>query len=161
MTTNNSASERSKALKTVDTLAKLLDSQFKIPGTEFRFGLDAIVGLIPIGGDAVSFLASGALVLTMARHGASGQLVARMLGNIAIDAIVGAVPFLGDFFDVAFKANNKNVELLKEHYEAGKHSGSGWGIFLLTFIALLTMGAGLAWLLFWVGNLLLSLFGIN
>lgn len=150
----NSASQRSKALKTVDTVAKLLDSQFKIPGTEFRFGLDAIAGLIPVGGDAVSFLASGALVLTMVRHGASGQLAARMLGNIAIDALVGAVPFLGDLFDVAFKANNRNVELLKEHYDEGKHSGSGWGIFLGTLAALLLMGLGLGWLLIQVATIL-------
>ena len=109
----------------------------------------------------MSFLASGALVLTMVRHGASGQLAARMLLNIAIDALVGAVPFVGDLFDVAFKANVKNVELLKEHYDEGKHSGSGWGIFLATFLALLVMGAGLAWLLFWIGGLLLSLFGIG
>jgi len=145
------------SLTLVSVYAKLLDSQFKIPGTEFRFGLDAIAGLIPIGGDAVSFLASGALVLTMVRHGASGQLAARMLGNIAIDALVGAVPFLGDLFDVAFKANNRNVALLKEHYEEGKHTGSGWGIFLGTLLALLLMGAGLAWLLFWIGRSIISL----
>lgn len=106
----------------------------------------------------MSFLASGALVLTMVRHGASGQLAARMLGNIAIDALVGAIPFLGDLFDVAFKANVKNVELLKEHYDEGKHSGSGWGIFLGTFVALAIMGIGLGWLLLKVANLLWSLF---
>ncbi|MFK8055091.1 MAG: DUF4112 domain-containing protein [Saprospiraceae bacterium] len=153
--------DRDKALKTVDTVAKLLDSQFKIPGTEFRFGLDAVAGLIPVGGDAVSFLASGALVLTMVRHGASGQLAARMLGNIAIDAIVGSVPFVGDLFDVAFKANVKNVELLKEHYDDGKHSGSGWGIFFATSFALLLMGAALAWLLLWMGGLLLSVLSLG
>ena len=149
--------DREKALKNVETVAKLLDSQFVIPGTNFRFGLDAIAGLIPVGGDAVSFLASGALVLTMVRHGASGQLAARMLLNIAIDALVGAIPFLGDLFDAAYKANIKNVELLKEHYKEGKHSGSGWGIFVGTFLALLVMGAGLAWLLFQVATLLWSL----
>ena len=149
--------DRDKALKTVDTVAKLLDSQFVIPGTNFRFGLDAIAGLIPVGGDALSFLASGALVLTMVRHGASGQLAAKMLGNIAIDALVGAIPFLGDLFDVAFKANNRNVELLKEHYENGKHSGSGWGIFIGTFAALIVMGVALGWLLLKVAVLLWNL----
>jgi len=149
---------RSKALKTVDTVAKLLDSQFKIPGTDFRFGLDAIAGLIPVGGDAVSFLASGALVLTMVRHGASGELAARMLGNIALDALLGSIPFLGDLFDVAFKANVRNVELLKAHYDEGKHAGSGWGIFFGTLIALICMGAGLAWLLYTVAIGLLSIF---
>jgi hypothetical protein len=149
--------QRDKALKSVETVAKLLDSQFVIPGTNFRFGLDAIAGLIPVGGDAVSFLASGALVLTMVRHGASGQLAARMLLNIAIDAVVGAIPFLGDLFDAAYKANIKNVELLKEHYKEGKHSGSGWGIFVGTLLALLIMGAGLAWLLYQVATLLFGL----
>ena len=144
--------ERDKALKSVDTVAKLLDSQFRIPGTDFRFGLDAIAGLIPVGGDAVSFLASAALVLTMVRHGASGQLAARMLLNIAFDAVVGSIPFFGDLFDAAYKANNRNVALLKAHYEQGKHTGSGKGIFIGTLVALIVLAIALGYLLFWLAS---------
>jgi len=148
------------SLATVDTVAKLLDSQFKIPGTDIRFGLDAIAGLVPIGGDAASFLASGALVLTMVRHGASGKLVAKMLGNIALDSIVGSVPILGDIFDVAYKANNRNVRLLREHYDEGRHKGSILPLLIVTLIALALIGGVTAYLLYQIGTIVWgALFG--
>ena len=142
--------DRDRALERVEAVAELLDSRFRIPGTDIRFGLDAVAGLVPVGGDAVSFLASGALVLTMARHGASPRLVARMLLNIAIDGILGSVPLLGDLFDLAFKANDRNVQLLKEHYAEGRHQGSAWPVVAMAAVGLLTLGVLLAWLLYHV-----------
>ncbi len=143
---------RERALAQVETIARLMDSQFKIPGTNFRFGLESIVGLLPVGGDAVGFLASAGLVLTMARHGASPQLVMRMLINVALDAIVGAIPVLGDLFDMTFKANNRNVTLLREHYQEGKYQGSALPVVLGALLGLTVIGGALAMLLWWIGS---------
>ncbi len=157
--TKPSARGSDDALRTVDTLAELLDSKFRLPGTNFRFGLDALVGLLPIGGDAVSFLASAGVVLTLVRHGASPMLAFRMLVNVALDAILGSVPVLGDLFDVTFKANNRNVRLMREYYVAGQHRGSVWPVLLATFVALVLLGTLVAWLLYQIGSWLFGLLG--
>lgn len=132
----------------MEAYSRLLDSKFKIPGTDIRFGLEPIAGLVPFAGDAVGFVASGLLVTTMARHGASPRLVARMLVNVAVDAIVGSVPVLGSVFDIVFKANDRNVRLLREYYEEGRHAGSVWPIVLGTVAALLVLAVLLTWLLY-------------
>lgn len=82
--------------KQLDWLAKLMDAQFSIPGTNFRFGLDGIIGLIPGAGDLSTFAVSGYLLTIMARNGASGFLLARMALNVVIDALFGMIPILGD-----------------------------------------------------------------
>ena len=139
------------ALRHVEAYSRLLDSRFRLPGTDIRFGLEPIAGLVPVAGDAVGFVASGLLVLTMARHGATPRLVARMLVNVALDALVGSVPVLGSVFDVVYKANDRNVRLLREYYEEGKHAGSVWPVVLATALALLALAGLLAWLLWTVG----------
>lgn len=93
-------------------LAWLLDEAFPIPGTQQRIGLDALIGLIPGIGDAVGALLSTYIILEGARRGASVWTVVRMLGNVALETTMGAIPFLGDLFDVAFKANRRNIDLL-------------------------------------------------
>ena len=103
------------SLERVRTLARVLDSTLEIPGTNIRFGLDPLVGLIPGIGDVAGALLSGYIVLVAARLGASASVVARMVLNVAIDTIIGSVPLLGDVFDVAWKANQKNVALLEKH----------------------------------------------
>ncbi|MBI5916641.1 MAG: DUF4112 domain-containing protein [Bacteroidetes bacterium] len=125
--------------KYLDTLTDLLDSRFRIPGTNIRFGLDFLVGLVPYAGDVVMFGFSGLLVISMARHGASGMVLVKMLGNILLDALVGSVPVLGDLFDLGFKANRRNYRLLKEHYHEGKHTGSAWPVVLAVGFSLLLM----------------------
>lgn len=112
----------------LEEVVKVLDDRFRIPGTRIRFGLDVLIGLVPWLGDAVSLAISGMLILVMARHGASGLLVLRMLGNVTIDYLIGAIPLLGDLFDLSYRANRRNLRLLKEHYEEGKHQGSGWWV---------------------------------
>lgn len=113
-----------RSLKHMEKLAKLLDAQFRIPGTDFRFGLDSLIGLVPGAGDLSTFAVSGYMVLILARNGASGFVLARMVFNILIDAIIGSVPLIGDLFDIAFKANMRNMKLMQEHYQEGRHKGS-------------------------------------
>ncbi len=131
-------------LRWVAHVARLLDSQFRLPGTRFRFGLDPVLGFIPILGDLGTTAVSVALLLTMLRHGASGAVVVRMGLNILVDSLVGAVPILGNLFDFAYKSNERNVELLRRHYAEGRHTGSGRGLValvLLGFVALLGLVA--------------------
>lgn len=93
-------------------LADWLDTRFRIPGTNLRFGFDSIIGLIPGVGDLVTTLL-GAYIIVRARElGAPPLLQARMVLNLVIDAVVGAVPLLGDIFDFAFKSHLRNVRLL-------------------------------------------------
>lgn len=137
-------------LRGLDAYSKLLDSKFRIPGTDIRFGLDFLVGLVPFGGDILSFLFSAGMVLTMTRHGASGALVGRMLGNIFLDTVVGAVPILGDIFDLFYKANRRNYRLLEAHYAEGKHQGSVWKVLIPVFIALVLLFIICVWLIVFV-----------
>jgi hypothetical protein len=97
------------------TLARVQDELFRIPGTRIRFGLDALVGLIPGVGDALTGGVSVYLLVTATRMGAPPSVVARMAGNVALDLLVGAIPLLGDLFDLGWKANVRNVRLLEQH----------------------------------------------
>jgi hypothetical protein len=125
--------------KYLDAMSSLLDNRFRIPGTDIRFGLDFLIGLVPYAGDVVTFGFSGVLVMAMARNGASGMVIVKMLGNILLDTIVGAIPILGDIFDMGFKANRRNYRLLQEHYLEQKHGGSAWPVVIAVFLALLLM----------------------
>src|SRR6187200_2266810 len=91
-----------QGLRKLGRLAKLLDAQFRIPGTDIRFGLDGLIGLIPGAGDLSTFAVSGYMLWVMANNGASGFVLARMTLNILIDALIGSIPILGDIFDIAF-----------------------------------------------------------
>src|SRR5699024_2419359 len=93
-------------------LAELMDSRFVIPGTKIRFGLDPILGLIPGAGDLLSGMLSLYFVIIGARDGASAFVLIRMLLNILVDIVVGAIPLLGEFFDIGWKANLRNARLL-------------------------------------------------
>lgn len=134
--------------KYLDHLSDLLDSRFRLPGTNIRFGLDALVGLVPGAGDLVTFAFSGLLVISMVRHGASGKVVVKMLGNILLDTLVGSIPLLGDLFDLQFKANRRNYQLLKEHYEAGQHRGSALPTILVVVAFLFVLGFAIVFLSF-------------
>jgi hypothetical protein len=131
-----------------------MDSQFRLPGTRFRFGLDPLLGLLPVVGDLSTLAVSGALLLTMMRHGASGAVVVRMAFNILLDTLVGAIPLIGNIFDFAYKSNERNVALLRRHYTEGRHQGSGKGLALLLFLGFLVVFGLVAWggvaLLRWV-----------
>jgi hypothetical protein len=150
---NTELIETPSKLKTLDTVSDLLDSRFRIPGTDTRFGIDFLVGLIPYAGDIITFGMSGLLVIAMVRNGASGMVLAKMLGNIFLDTTVGSVPILGDIFDLKYKSNRRNYALLKEHYEEGKHDGSIWPIVLLVLALLIGMFVLLIWVIWKLADL--------
>ena len=102
-------------LAQLEWLADLLDSRFVIPGTNVRFGLDGVIGLIPVAGDIVSALISFYLISRAAELGLSPWVKTRMVWNVALDTVVGAVPILGDMFDVSFKSNRRNVALARRY----------------------------------------------
>lgn len=104
-------------LRYVERLSRLLDSKFRIPGTSIRFGLDPIAGLIPVVGDAATMVVSLGLIYTMYKHGANGKVVTKMILNVLFDMAVGSIPVAGTIFDVWFKANDRNVEMLKKYYQ--------------------------------------------
>lgn len=124
-------------IKWVEFVSHLMDDQFRVPGTNFRFGLDPIMNLIPVVGDLSGFAVSAALVATMARHGASGRVLTLMVLNIILDATIGAIPVVGQIFDFTYKANTRNIRLLRAHYVEGKHKGSGKGVIAALLIILL------------------------
>jgi hypothetical protein len=132
-------------LRWVERIAHLMDSQFQLPGTRFRFGLDPLLGLLPIVGDLSTTAVSLALLLTMLRHGASGAVVVRMALNIFIDTVVGGIPILGNVFDFAYKSNERNVALLRRHYAEGQHAGSGRGLVVLLLLGFGVVFALVAW----------------
>lgn len=127
-------------------LSRLLDNAFTIPGTRFRFGLDALVGLVPGLGDAVSAVFSSYLILQSSRLGAPRSVVNRMIANVAIDTIVGWVPLLGDLFDVGWKSNLKNMALLETHLQnpAAARSGSRRSLLLLGGVLVLLFAGAIA-----------------
>ncbi len=132
-------------LRWVTRVAHLLDSQFRLPGTRFRFGLDPVLGLLPVVGDLSTTVVSVALLLTMMRYGASGAVVVRMALNIFLDTVLGAIPVVGNVFDFAYKSNERNVALLRRHYAEGRHAGSGKGLLLLVLLAFLALSGVVAW----------------
>ena len=132
-------------LRWVERIARLMDSQFRLPGTRFRFGLDPLLGLLPIVGDLSTTAVSVALLLTMLRHGASGTVVVRMVFNILLDTVIGAIPILGNVFDFAYKSNERNVALLRSHYAEGRHTGSGKGLVALLLLAFLVVLGLVVW----------------
>ena len=134
-----------RGLKQLGRLAKLMDAQFRIPGTEIRFGLDGIIGLIPGAGDLSTFAVSGYMLWIMANNGASGFVLAKMTLNILIDALIGSIPILGDVFDIAFKANMRNIQLMQEHYEEGRHRGSTWKVIIPVLVILFLIIVVIIW----------------
>src|SRR5262245_1120541 len=108
------ARSRGARIARIDALATLLDTALVIPGTGVRFGLDALIGLFPVVGDIITTALSLFIVHEAYQLGAPGHVIARMLGNVALDGVFGAVPLVGDAFDVLWRANRRNVRLLRE-----------------------------------------------
>jgi Domain of unknown function (DUF4112) len=105
---------RREIVERLDRLSVLLDTALVIPGTNIRFGADAIIGLVPGIGDTITTALSAYIVYEAYRLGAPRHLVARMIANVALDGVVGAVPVAGDVLDVFWRANRRNMRLLRE-----------------------------------------------
>lgn len=106
-----------QALTRIERLADLLDSRWRVPGTEIRFGLDSLFGLVPGVGDAAGLVASTWIMAEARSLGAPWHLIVRMGLNAALDLVIGIVPLVGDVLDVAFRANRRNAALLRAHLE--------------------------------------------
>jgi hypothetical protein len=118
----------------LDYVAALLDDIFQIPGTKIRFGLDALIGWIPGIGDAMAGTASFLIVFASWRRGARTVTVARMIANVLLETMVGAIPVAGDIFHVIWKANRRNYKLLmRERLQPGIHTGRDW-MFLVVIL---------------------------
>jgi hypothetical protein len=140
---------REQALRRLDTLGYVLDNSIPIPGTRRRFGLDAVIGLVPGVGDATGALMSAYIVVQAARLGAPASSLVRMLLNVGIEALVGAIPFAGDLFDAWFKANARNVTLLRTELERpGSTRRSSTAVVIAVVIALVVILGAMGWLAF-------------
>ena len=150
--------------RNLDRLSHLLDGLFRIPGTGWRFGLDAIVGLIPGVGDVATSLASFYILAAGVRYRVPKVTLLRMGMNIGVDFLLGAIPGLGDLFDFAWKSNEMNMELIRKRAtvksaeEAKQGRKSDWmfvGLIILVLIGLLVGSVFMAvYLLKWVGQAL-------
>jgi hypothetical protein len=120
----------------LDMLSRVLDTWFRVPGTNIRFGLDGIIGLIPGIGDVLAGLASCIIVLAAYIRGAPLITIVRMVVNVGIEVLVGMVPVLGDLFDIAWRANRRNYHLLERTLLTGRRDT--WRDWL--FMGLLSLG---------------------
>lgn len=137
-----------RRLEALRQTSQLLDSAFVLPGTSYRVGLDPILGLIPVFGDLLSPLFGIAMLWQARELGVPKVVQLRMVFNVAIDALVGVVPIAGDLFDVAWKANNRNMALLERHaYEEHRPTRGDWAFVVLMIAAVIVLAA-LPFLLF-------------
>lgn len=103
------------AERRIGRVTHLLDELIEVPGTSIKIGLDPVIGLIPIAGDAVSALAGGWVILEASRFGLPRVVLARMILNLALDLGIGAIPLLGDAYDLFFRSNSRNLALFRRH----------------------------------------------
>lgn len=106
-----------RRLERLRYLTRLMDARWRVPGTRIPVGLDGIASLLPIVGGSATAVVSAYIIVEAARFGLPKSLVARMVGNVALDWAGGSIPVLGTIFDIAFKANRRNLDLLHEHLE--------------------------------------------
>jgi Domain of unknown function (DUF4112) len=142
-------------LQRLRALGRLLDNALPIPGTRRRIGLDGIIGLVPVAGDAVGALLSGYILLQAARIGVPKTTLLRMFGNVLFDTLVGEVPVLGDLFDFGFKSNARNLALIEAHVArpAEARSASRRAVLLVAGGIVVALGGVIA-LAVALGNLL-------
>ena len=125
--------------KGLDNLAYYLDDLFRIPGVGWRFGLDALIGLIPNVGDTLTSFASFYILLSGVRYGVPKITLLRMAVNIAVDYLLGSIPFIGDAFDFFWRANDMNMNLIRER-ATGKDKGTKSDyVFIFVLISLLVL----------------------
>jgi hypothetical protein len=144
--------DRSRALSEVEALAWLLDNSIPVPGTGGRrFGIDAVIGFVPVVGDLASGVIGLFVVWRGSQLGVPRVIVARMLVNTVIDIAIGAIPFIGDAFDLWFKANTRNLALIRRHVEEPEVSTTREWLVVMGMVALVVA------ILFLLGWFLISL----
>jgi Domain of unknown function (DUF4112) len=131
------------AERRIGRVTKVLDELISVPGTSTKVGLDPVIGLIPIVGDAVAALVGGWVILEASRFGVPRIVLARMVLNLTVDLAIGAIPLLGDLYDVVFHSNSRNLELFRRH--ALDPAASTRGEQAL-FIGLALLIVGIVWL---------------
>lgn len=150
-----------KDLQKIASLVKLMESSFRIPFTNRTFGLEPLIGMIPILGDASGFLISAGIMLVLLRNNASGEVIAKMFGNMLIDMLLAVMPFLGNIIDFFFKTNQRNLTLALEHYQQGKHQGSAskilFPVFIGLFIAFVILLTAMVFLTYFIFNIIKDL----
>ncbi|MEM9508951.1 MAG: DUF4112 domain-containing protein [Cyanobacteria bacterium P01_E01_bin.35] len=141
-------------------ISRLLDNAITIPGTKISFGLDPILGLLPGGGDTLTGGIAAYIVVEAARMGVSRQVLWKMVGNILIDSFAGTIPVVGDIFDVGWKANIKNIELLEQHLDLAESSKSDklflFGLIILLALIVLGFAAITFFTVTWFWNLIIN-----
>ena len=120
-------------LKRLHQLSRLLDNIITIPGTQVGIGLDPIIGLLPIGGDALGLIFSFYIIIEAAQLGVPAATLGRMVMNVIVDSLVGAIPMLGDLFDFAWRANNYNIILLEAALKSPHQNKKADNSFILIF----------------------------
>lgn len=130
---SNVQESKALTLERLRSLSHLLDNAFVIPGTNYRIGIDPILGLIPGGGDTLTAAFSAYIIWEAARLGAPKAMLVRMFFNVIFDALLGIVPVFGDLFDLAWKANVKNLALLETHMRSphSRQQTDEWFVFVL------------------------------
>jgi hypothetical protein len=143
------------AERRIGRVTKVLDELVSVPGTSTKVGLDPVIGLIPIVGDAVAALVGGWVILEASRFGVPRIVLARMILNLTVDLAIGAIPLLGDLYDVVFHSNSRNLELFRRHAldpaastrgEQALFIGLGLLIVGIVWLVVTAMGAFLGWL---------------
>ncbi len=148
---------RSSGLKGLRRLTWLMDEVVRLPGTRLRFGLDPIIGLVPGAGDVAGAVLAGYALVVAARLGATPAVLLRMVGNIALDTIVGTIPVLGDAFDVGWKSNRRNLRLLERYLEDPRGAtAASRAVLLLVLLLLLGVLVGTAFLTWYLVRFLVS-----
>jgi uncharacterized protein DUF4112 len=155
--------EQANVERSLDQLSHMMDGLFRIPGTGWRIGLDALVGLIPGVGDFATTAVSFYILAAGVRYRVPKVTLLRMASNIAVDYLLGAVPIVGDLFDVAWKSNQMNVELLKRRAsvppeEARQGRISDWLFLGVIVLGLLVLLVGSVAVSLWLLTLLVGLF---
>ncbi|HEY9645154.1 MAG TPA: DUF4112 domain-containing protein [Chroococcidiopsis sp.] len=142
---------RTARLERLRKLSRLLDEAIAIPGTDYRVGLDPLIGLVPGGGDTIGLILSSIIVIESARLGASKSALTVMVFNIVLETVVGTLPVVGDVFDVAWKSNVRNMRLLEKHVQTPQVSQRQnlWFVIGL-LVALVVVFVGSMAIAFWL-----------
>lgn len=145
--------KRVEVEESLENLSHYLDGLFRVPGTGWKFGLDALIGLIPNVGDTLTFLPATYILVAGARYGVPKITLLRMAFNLGLDYVVGSIPFIGDAFDFVWRANKQNMDLIRERATGQNVGTTSDYLFVFGMIGVL--------LLILIGSILASLYLIS